>query len=85
MTETGPVLDDDLGQHGDFQTANVVTIAGGHAVHDTFTAFLPPLLPYFVEKLSGDRRLFFPMIPLGDDLTLDELTNSATDRIQILI
>jgi FSR family fosmidomycin resistance protein-like MFS transporter len=30
----------------------VATIAGGHAVHDTFTAFLPPLLPEFIEKLS---------------------------------
>jgi FSR family fosmidomycin resistance protein-like MFS transporter len=36
----------------DFQTGRLTTIAGGHAVHDTFTAFLPPLLPRFVEKLS---------------------------------
>lgn len=36
----------------DFQTGRLVTIAGGHAVHDTFTAFLAPLLPRFVEKLS---------------------------------
>jgi FSR family fosmidomycin resistance protein-like MFS transporter len=28
----------------------VVTIAAGHAVHDTFTAFLPPLLPALIEK-----------------------------------
>jgi len=37
---------------GTFQTAGVITIAGGHSVHDTFTAFLPPLLPLFIEKLS---------------------------------
>ncbi len=36
----------------EFQTGRLVTIAGGHAVHDTFTAFLAPLLPRFVEKLS---------------------------------
>jgi FSR family fosmidomycin resistance protein-like MFS transporter len=35
-----------------FQTERVVTIATGHAVHDTFTAFLPPLLPRFVEKFA---------------------------------
>ena len=35
-----------------FQTGRVATIAGGHAVHDTFTAFLPPLLPSFIENLS---------------------------------
>jgi FSR family fosmidomycin resistance protein-like MFS transporter len=36
----------------EFQTGRVATIAGGHAVHDTFTAFLPPLLPRFIESLS---------------------------------
>jgi FSR family fosmidomycin resistance protein-like MFS transporter len=35
-----------------FETGRLITIAGGHAVHDTFTAFLPPLLPRFVEKLA---------------------------------
>lgn len=35
-----------------FQTKEVVTIAGGHAVHDTFAAFLAPLLPRFVDKFS---------------------------------
>ncbi len=42
----------DLPPATDFQTGRLVTIAGGHAVHDTFTAFLPPLLPRFVERLS---------------------------------
>ena len=36
----------------EFQTGRVATIAGGHAVHDTFTAFLPPLLPRFIENMS---------------------------------
>jgi FSR family fosmidomycin resistance protein-like MFS transporter len=35
-----------------FQTGKVVTIVGGHAVHDTYTAFLPPLLPKLIETLS---------------------------------
>jgi FSR family fosmidomycin resistance protein-like MFS transporter len=33
-------------------TAKVLTIAGGHAVHDTYTAFLPALLPTFIANLS---------------------------------
>jgi FSR family fosmidomycin resistance protein-like MFS transporter len=33
-----------------FQTGQVATLAAGHAVHDTFTAFLPPLLPALIEK-----------------------------------
>jgi len=52
VTEPRPVLDDDLGQSGEFQTGDVATIAGAHAVHDTYTAFLAPLLPYFVEKFG---------------------------------
>jgi len=37
---------------GEFQTAGVLTVTAGHAVHDTYTAFLPPLLPKFIEVLS---------------------------------
>lgn len=34
------------------QTSKVVTIAAAHAAHDTYSAFLPPLLPVFIEKLT---------------------------------
>ena len=42
----------------EFQTGRLATIAGGHAVHDTFTAFLPPLLPRFQPDLSAARRIW---------------------------
>ncbi len=35
--------------------SRVVTIAAAHAAHDTYSAFLPPLLPVFIEKLSLAR------------------------------
>ncbi|HIC88533.1 MAG TPA: MFS transporter [Anaerolineae bacterium] len=35
-----------------FQTGRVLTIAAGHGVHDTYTAFLAPLLPVFITSLS---------------------------------
>lgn len=35
-----------------FQTGQVLTIAGGHVLHDTFSAFLAPLLPRIQEQLS---------------------------------
>jgi FSR family fosmidomycin resistance protein-like MFS transporter len=35
-----------------FQTDGVLTISAGHAVHDTYTAFLAPLLPAFIANLS---------------------------------
>ncbi|MGD2206187.1 MAG: MFS transporter, partial [Anaerolineae bacterium] len=33
------------------QTGGVLTVSGGHAMHDTYTAFLSPLLPAFIENL----------------------------------
>ena len=36
----------------EFQTDGVVTISVAHAVHDTYAAFLPPLLPAFIESMS---------------------------------
>ncbi len=35
-----------------FQTDGVITISAGHAVHDTYTAFLAPLLPAFIANLA---------------------------------
>jgi FSR family fosmidomycin resistance protein-like MFS transporter len=41
-----PAADDD-----GFETGKVAAIAAGHAVHDTYTGFLPPLLPLIISKL----------------------------------
>jgi FSR family fosmidomycin resistance protein-like MFS transporter len=35
-----------------FQTERVLTISAAHAVHDTYTAFLAPLLPAFIANLA---------------------------------
>ena len=35
-----------------FQGEQVLTISGGHFVHDVYSAFLAPLLPLIIEKLS---------------------------------
>mgnify|MGYP001583165377 CR=1 FL=1 len=36
----------------EFQTGQVLPIAGAHFIHDVFTSFFPPLLPVLIEKLS---------------------------------
>jgi len=36
----------------EFQTEQVLTIASGHFVHDIYSAFLAPLLPLLIEKMS---------------------------------
>jgi FSR family fosmidomycin resistance protein-like MFS transporter len=35
-----------------FQTGSVLTLAAGHTVHDTYTAFLAPLLPLFISNFG---------------------------------
>ena len=40
------------GESEEFRTSEVLTIAGGHLVNDTYTAFLPALLPVIIDKLS---------------------------------
>jgi FSR family fosmidomycin resistance protein-like MFS transporter len=35
-----------------FQAGHVITVSAGHAVHDTYSAFLPSLLPVFIENLA---------------------------------
>ncbi len=37
---------------GRFHTGRVLTVVSAHAVHDTYSAFLPPLLPRFIETLT---------------------------------
>ncbi len=44
----GPVLS----EIEEFQTGRVLTITLAHAMNDTYTAFLPPLLPAFIAKLA---------------------------------
>ncbi len=39
-------------KEAEFQTEQVLTIVGGHFVHDVFSAFLSPLLPLIIERLS---------------------------------
>lgn len=40
-----------------FQTEEVVTIAGGHFVHDSYSAFIAPLLPLIQERLATNYTL----------------------------
>lgn len=56
------IKNDHLSQNGEiqneknrFRTDQVLTISAGHAVHDTYTAFVPPLLPLFIQNLMLTR------------------------------
>ncbi len=51
----GASAGDQSGPEKGFQADRVATIAAGHVVHDTYTSFLPPLLPRFIADLSLSR------------------------------
>jgi len=68
----------------DFHTDQVLTIAGGHFVHDTFSAFLAPLLPILQERLQTNYVLtgglaIFTQIPS----LLNPFIGYLADRISL--
>lgn len=50
--ETQSVVMERPTEKGRFDTEQVLTISGGHFVHDVYSAFLAPLLPLLIEKMS---------------------------------
>jgi MFS transporter, FSR family, fosmidomycin resistance protein len=42
-------------QNGRFRTAAVAVVGSAHLVHDTYTAFLPPLIPELMRRLALSR------------------------------
>ncbi|MEJ2012522.1 MAG: MFS transporter [Anaerolineales bacterium] len=40
-----------------FETAQVITISFGHAIHDTYSAFLAPLLPELIQRFALSNAL----------------------------
>ena len=67
-----------------FQTERIMTVVGGHFVHDTFSAFVSPLLPILIERLSlsltlaGSLAVFTQLPSL-----LSVLIGYAADRVSV--
>jgi FSR family fosmidomycin resistance protein-like MFS transporter len=51
-TPTVTAVDPPKTDEAKFQTGEVLTIVGGHFVHDTYSAFLAPILPLIISRLS---------------------------------
>lgn len=69
---------------GSFQTGQVLTIAGGHFVHDTYSAFIAPLLPLLQERLETSYALagglaVYAQLPS----LLNPLTGYLADRVSL--
>ena len=69
-----------------FETAGVATVSAAHFFHDTYTAFLPPLLPVLIENLSltktaaGLLSIFYQFPSL-----LQPLVGHLGDRVNLKI
>lgn len=67
-----------------FETGRVATLAVGHAVHDTYTGFLPPLLPVLITKLSLSKtEAGLLTIILQSPTLLQPFIGHLADRINL--
>ncbi|MCB9008457.1 MAG: MFS transporter [Ardenticatenaceae bacterium] len=67
-----------------FNTGQIFTIAGGHFVHDTYSAFIAPLLPLLQERLATNYALtgslaIFTQLPS----LLNPLIGYLADRVSL--
>ncbi len=67
-----------------FDTGQIFTIAGGHFVHDTYSAFVSPLLPLLQERLATNYALtgslaIFTQLPS----LLNPLIGYLADRVSL--
>ncbi|WP_420642752.1 MFS transporter [Candidatus Leptofilum sp.] len=67
-----------------FNTGQIFTIAGGHFVHDTYSAFIAPLLPLLQERLATNYTLtgslaIFTQLPS----LLNPLIGYLADRVSL--
>ena len=68
----------------EFNTGQIFTIAGGHFVHDTYSAFIAPLLPLLQERLATNYALtgslaIFTQLPS----LLNPLIGYLADRVSL--
>jgi len=67
-----------------FQTGGVITLSGGHAVHDTYSGFLASLLPVFIDTLSLSKTeasllMVFRQVPS----MLQPIIGHQSDRLNL--
>ncbi len=67
-----------------FQINRVLTIAAVHAVHDTYTAFLPPLLPEFISRfLLSKTKAGLLTVFLQAPSLLQPVIGHLSDRVSL--
>ena len=84
MTSTPAPIESSIEPGEEFQTNRIILICGGHFIHDTFTAFIAPLLPLLIDKfgltllLAGSLSVFMQLPSF-----LSPLIGYAADRFTL--
>ena len=73
-----------------FQTGGVLTVSTGHAVHDTYSGFLAPLLPIFINTLSLTKTdasllMLFRQAPSVFQPVIGHLADRLNLRILVIL
>ncbi len=73
-----------------FETDRILTIASGHTIHDTYTAFLPPLLPALIERFTLSKTdagllTFFIQTPSLLQPMIGHLADRRNLRILVIL
>jgi FSR family fosmidomycin resistance protein-like MFS transporter len=67
-----------------FQATHVLTISGAHALHDTYPAFLSPLLPAFIENLAlSNTQAGLLSVFMQAPSLLQPLIGHLSDRVNL--
>ena len=83
-SQTDPIISAEETAEKEFNTGQIFTIAGGHFVHDTYSAFVAPLLPLLQERLATNYMLtgslaIFTQLPS----LLNPLIGYLADRVSL--
>lgn len=83
-SQTDPILSAEETAEKEFNAGQIFTIAGGHFVHDTYSAFVAPLLPLLQERLATNYMLtgslaIFTQLPS----LLNPLIGYLADRVSL--
>jgi MFS transporter, FSR family, fosmidomycin resistance protein len=72
------------GAEDDFITADVISLAAGHWIHDTYSAFLAPMLPALIDKflLSKTEAGLLTVFMQGPSI-LQPLIGHIGDRVSL--
>lgn len=71
-------------ENGQFQLGQALTVAMGHFIHDVYTAFIAPLLPLIIEKLSISLTMAGALVSFSQfPSILNPFIGHLADRVNV--